>query len=71
MFSKPWARRRAVLGHPADPEAAALAAAVLSRLEVMRVDFGDLDSPDDALEALRRLASEAPVMHGETFRRIA
>jgi hypothetical protein len=44
---------------------------MLSRLEALRVDVGDLDSPADALEALRQLAAEAPVMHGETFRRIA
>ncbi len=33
----------------------------------MKIDLGDLDldSPADAFEALRRIASEAPVMHGE------
>jgi len=71
MFSKSSARGRTVLGHPADPKAAAVATAMLSRLEALRVDVGDLDSPADALEALRQLAAEAPVMHGETFRRIA
>jgi citrate synthase len=71
MFSKPRARGRVILGHPADTEAMAVTMAMLSRLEAMRVDVGDLDSPADALEALRRLAAEAPVMHGETYRRIA
>jgi hypothetical protein len=71
MLSKSRARGRAVLGHPADPKATAVASAMLSRLEAMWVDVGDLDSPADALEALRRVAAEAPVMHGETFRRIA
>jgi proteasome assembly chaperone (PAC2) family protein len=71
MFSKSSAKGRIVLGHLADPKAAAVTTAMLSRLEMMRVDVGDLDSPADALEVLRRLAAEAPVMHGETFRRIA
>jgi hypothetical protein len=33
----------------------------------MKIDLGDLDldSPADAFEALRRIASETPVMHGE------
>jgi len=71
MFSKSWATGCVVLGHPADPKAAAVAKAMLSRLEAMRVDVGDIGGPVDTLEALRRLAAEAPVMHGETFRRIA
>lgn len=71
MFSKSGARGRAVLGHPADPKAAAVTAVMLSRLQAMWVDVGNLDSPADALEALRQLAAETPVIHGETFRRIA
>ena len=71
MLSKSRARGRVVLGHPSDAKAAAVATAMLSRLEAMWVDVGDLNSPVDALEALRRLTSEAPVVHGETFRRIA
>jgi proteasome assembly chaperone (PAC2) family protein len=71
MYSKPRAKGRAVLGHLADPKAAAVVAAMLSRLDAMRVDVGDLDSPTDSLEALRQLAAKVPVMHGETFRRIA
>jgi hypothetical protein len=71
MYAKPKAMGRVVLGHPADPKAAAVAATMLSRLEAMRVEVGDLDSPADSLEALRQLAAKAPVMHGETFRRIA
>ena len=67
MLSKAWARTMAVLGHPADSKAALLTRSLSSTLQSMKVDVGDLDldSPSDAFEALRRIAAEAPVMHGE------
>jgi hypothetical protein len=67
MFSKALARTFAVLGHPADSKAAHITHALASSLKSTKIDLGDLDldSPTDAFEALRRIASEAPVMHGE------
>jgi len=67
MFSKAWARTVAVFGHPADSQAAHMTNSIVSSLQSMKIDLGDLDldSPTDAFEALRRIASEAPVMHGE------
>jgi hypothetical protein len=67
MFSKAWARTIGVLGHPADSKAAHITHSLAASLQSMRIDLGDLDldSPADAFEALRRIASEAPVMHGE------
>ena len=67
MFSKTWARAASAFGHPADQKAAHVTHSLASSLRSMRIDVGDLDldSPSDAFEALRRIAAEAPVMHGE------
>ncbi len=67
MFSKALARTFAVLGRPAGSKAVHITHALASSLQSTKIDLGDLDldSPTDAFEALRRIASEAPVMHGE------
>jgi hypothetical protein len=67
MFSKAWARASAAFGHPADHKADHVTHSLASSLRSMKIDLADLDldSPSDAFEALRRIADEAPVMHGE------
>ena len=72
MLAKTLSGAAAVFGHPADSEAVAVTQNLFSKLQSMKIDVGDLDpdSPADAFEALRRVASEAPVMHGEAPKRL-
>jgi hypothetical protein len=67
MFAKTWARARTAFGYPTDAKAAAVTENLLKKLQSMSVDVDDLDldHPSDAFEALRRIAAESPVMHGE------
>jgi hypothetical protein len=67
MLAKTWARAVSVFAHPVDSKADAVTHNLLTRLQSMKIDVGDLDldTPADAFEALRRIASESPVMHGE------
>jgi len=62
MFSKTLAWALAPFGHPADAQAASA-----TETQSIRFDFHDLnlDRPSEAFEALRRIAAESPVIHGE------
>jgi hypothetical protein len=65
MFGKAWARARIAFGH--DAKTAAVTETLLKKLQTMKVDVDDLDldRPSDAFEALRRIAADSPMMHGE------
>ena len=67
MFPKTWVRAIAALGHSADSKMFADSGPLSLNSQPLPIELADLnlDQPSDAFEALRRIAAEAPTMHGE------